>query len=177
MSKKPRLLLIFGTRPEAVKMAPVVQALAARPDQAEAIVCVTAQHREMLDQVLDWFAIEPDVDLDLMRPDQALADLTARALTAITQVIRDVRPDVVLAQGDTTTVMTTALVAFYERVPFGHVEAGLRTRDLYCWPRAPTRAASTRPGTRSSTRFSGRWPNRTISASRCRWMARSASSW
>jgi len=131
MTRKPRLLLVFGTRPEAIKMAPVVQALAARPGEAEHVVCVTAQHREMLDQVLAWFAIEPDVDLNLMRPDQTLPDLTARALTGITKVIEDVQPDVVLAQGDTTTVMATALAAFYQRVPFGHVEAGLRTHDLY----------------------------------------------
>lgn len=111
-------------------MAPLVQALEARPGEAKCVVCVTAQHREMLDQVLDWFGIEPDIDLDLMQPDQSLSDLTARALTNVTDVIRDVKPDAVLAQGDTTTVMTTALAAFYERVSFGHVEAGLRTRDL-----------------------------------------------
>jgi UDP-N-acetylglucosamine 2-epimerase (non-hydrolysing) len=111
-------------------MAPVVQALDARPDEAEYVICVTAQHREMLDQVLAWFAIEPHIDLNLMRPNQSLADLTARALTAITKVFDDVKPDLVLAQGDTTTVMTTALAAFYQRIPFGHVEAGLRTHDL-----------------------------------------------
>lgn len=126
----PRILLVFGTRPEAIKMAPLVHELKRR-EEAEVVTCVTAQHREMLDQVLDWFHIEPDYDLDLMEPDQTLAGLTARALQGTTEVIEHVRPDVVLLQGDTTTAMTTALAAFYQQIPVGHVEAGLRTGRLY----------------------------------------------
>jgi UDP-N-acetylglucosamine 2-epimerase (non-hydrolysing) len=126
-----RVLSIFGTRPEAIKMAPVVKELEEYPDQIESQICVTAQHREMLDQVLDIFDIQPDIDLDLMQPDQSLTDLTARALTGLSQVVEDVQPDVVLIQGDTTTVMVGALAAFYHQVPVGHVEAGLRTGDRY----------------------------------------------
>jgi UDP-N-acetylglucosamine 2-epimerase len=122
-----RVLSIFGTRPEAIKMAPVVRELARHPDRFESLVCVTAQHRRMLDQVLDLFAIEPDIDLDIMRPDQTLSRLTAMLLEALDPVIREAKPDWILAQGDTTTVMVVALVAFYHRVRFGHVEAGLRT--------------------------------------------------
>jgi UDP-N-acetylglucosamine 2-epimerase (non-hydrolysing) len=125
-----RVLLVFGTRPEAIKMAPLVHVLGRMPE-LEAVTCVTAQHREMLDQVLDWFQIRPDYDLDLMEPNQTLAPLTARALTGITGVIEQVQPAVVLCQGDTTTAMAAALAAFYLRVPAGHVEAGLRTRDIY----------------------------------------------
>lgn len=124
------MLLVFGTRPEAIKMARLVQVLRAR-DGVEAITCVTAQHREMLDQVLTWFGITPDHDLNLMQPNQTLIDLTARALQGVSGVIAAVRPDVVLVQGDTTTAMIAALAAFYARVPVGHVEAGLRTYDLY----------------------------------------------
>lgn len=124
-----RILLIFGTRPEAIKMAPLVQVLAERAD-AEVLTCVTAQHRLMLDQVLDWFHIHPDYDLDLMRPNQTLAGLTARAVEAVSDVITAVGPDVVLVQGDTTTAMVAAMAAFYQRVPVGHVEAGLRTGDV-----------------------------------------------
>ena len=125
-----RVLSIFGTRPEAVKMAPVVQALAKEP-RIESRVCVTAQHREMLDQVLRLFNIRPDIDLDLMRPDQSLAQLTARIFTAIDPVLEDIQPDWVLVQGDTTTVMAAALAAFYRKIHVGHVEAGLRTLDRY----------------------------------------------
>lgn len=130
MAASPRLLLIFGTRPEAIKMAPLVHELARRP-QVETITCVTAQHRHMLDQVLDWFHIRPDHDLDLMQPGQSLADLTARAVTALADKLSEIRPDVVLCQGDTTTAMTAALAAFYQQIPVGHVEAGLRTGDNY----------------------------------------------
>lgn len=126
----PRVLLVFGTRPEAVKMAPLVHELRRRP-AFEAITCVTAQHREMLDQVLDWFGITPDYDLDLMQPDQSLSEITARSLNGVTGVIERVEPDVVLCQGDTTTAMTAAMAGFYHRVPVGHVEAGLRTGDVY----------------------------------------------
>lgn len=123
-----RVLLVFGTRPEAVKMARLAQLMRDHPD-IEPILCVTAQHRQMLDQVLDWFKLTPDIDLNLMQPDQTLADLTARAITSVSRVIADTRPDVVLVQGDTTTVMTASLAAFYARVPVGHIEAGLRTYD------------------------------------------------
>ena len=122
------ILCAVGTRPEAVKMAPVILGLGKEP-WARVRVLATAQHRHMLDQVLGLFAIVPDVDLDLMRPDQALADLTARMLTALDRALADERPDLVLAQGDTTTVLATGLACFYRRIPFGHVEAGLRTGD------------------------------------------------
>jgi UDP-N-acetylglucosamine 2-epimerase (non-hydrolysing) len=129
-SKPLRVLSIFGTRPEAVKMAPVVKALSAEP-AIEARVCVTAQHRQMLDQVLDLFHIRPDVDLDLMRPDQSLAEVTAAVFTHLDPVLASLQPDWVLVQGDTTTVMAAALLAYYHRIAVGHVEAGLRTHDKY----------------------------------------------
>ncbi|MEW5827863.1 MAG: UDP-N-acetylglucosamine 2-epimerase (non-hydrolyzing) [Chloroflexota bacterium] len=125
-----KVLSVFGTRPEAVKMAPVVQRLARTPG-IEARVCVTAQHRQMLDQVLRLFDIRPDVDLDLMRPDQSLAELSAAVFTRLDPVLADLRPDWVLVQGDTTTVMVTALAAYYRRIRVGHVEAGLRTHDKW----------------------------------------------
>ena len=125
-----RVLSIFGTRPEAVKMAPVVQSLAKTPG-VESLVCVTAQHRQMLDQVLDLFQIIPDIDLDLMRPNQSLAALTAAVFTALDPVLERLRPDWVLIQGDTTTVMSAALLAYYNRIRVGHVEAGLRTGDKW----------------------------------------------
>jgi len=121
-----RFLAVVGTRAEAVKMAPVVLALQREP-WAECRVLATAQHRELLDQILGFFGIQPDRDLDLMRPDQGLADLTARMLAAIDVVLAEERPDLVIAQGDTTTVMTAALAAFYRGIPFAHVEAGLRS--------------------------------------------------
>lgn len=126
-----RVLSVFGTRPEAIKLAPVVLELGKHPDRFENLVCVTAQHRQMLDQVLDWFEIAPRYDLNLMRPDQTLAEFAGRALVAIGQLYEEVRPDVVLVQGDTSTAMIAALGAFYRRTPVGHVEAGLRTRDRY----------------------------------------------
>lgn len=125
-----RVLSIFGTRPEAVKMAPVVLRLQNTPG-IESVVCVTAQHRQMLDQVLDAFKIKPDIDLNLMQPDQSLAQLTAAIFTHLDPVFKEVRPDWVLVQGDTTTVMAAALLGFYHRVRVGHVEAGLRTHDRY----------------------------------------------
>ena len=125
-----RVLSIFGTRPEAIKMAPVVRALAAAQD-IESLVCVTAQHREMLDQVLSVFHIQPDVDLGLMLPGQTLPELTARVITSVDRVLAELAPDLVLVQGDTTTVMASALAAFYRQIPVGHVEAGLRTHDRY----------------------------------------------
>lgn len=131
MSKRRlQVLSIFGTRPEAVKMAPVVQALQQEP-RIEASVCVTAQHREMLDQVLQLFEIRPDFDLNLMRPDQSLAELTAAVFTQLEPVLQEVTPDWILVQGDTTTVMATALLAYYRQIKVGHVEAGLRTFDKW----------------------------------------------
>ncbi|MCX6081206.1 MAG: UDP-N-acetylglucosamine 2-epimerase (non-hydrolyzing) [Chloroflexi bacterium] len=130
MPKPLRILSVIGTRPEAVKMAPVVQRLAQTPG-IESLVCVTAQHREMLDQVLNLFGIHPDVDLDLMKPDQSLAQITAAIFTHLDPVLKDIKPDWILAQGDTTTVMATALLAYYNQVKFGHIEAGLRTGDKF----------------------------------------------
>jgi UDP-N-acetylglucosamine 2-epimerase (non-hydrolysing) len=125
-----RVLSVFGTRPEAVKMAPVVQALA-RSGEVHSAVCVTAQHRQMLDQVLELFQIKPDFDLDLMREDQSLAELGAAIFTHLDRVLADFDPDWVLVQGDTTTVAMTALLAYYRRIRVGHVEAGLRTHDKW----------------------------------------------
>ncbi|MGA9192095.1 MAG: UDP-N-acetylglucosamine 2-epimerase (non-hydrolyzing) [Anaerolineales bacterium] len=125
-----KVLSIFGTRPEAVKMAPVVKALS-NQDGVTSRVCVTAQHREMLDQVLNLFDIVPDLDLDLMRPGQTLAELTAAVFSGLDPVLRDEAPDWVLVQGDTTTVMAASLLAFYHHVRVGHVEAGLRTGDKW----------------------------------------------
>jgi UDP-N-acetylglucosamine 2-epimerase (non-hydrolysing) len=134
-----KVLVVFGTRPEAIKMAPVVLALLNAPDiQVE--VCVTAQHREMLDQVLALFSIRPAYDLDIMQPDQDLCDLTADILRALRPVFEDARPDLVLVHGDTTTTLATSLAAFYSRIPVGHVEAGLRTGNLYSpWPEEANR--------------------------------------
>lgn len=125
-----KVLSVFGTRPEAVKMAPVVRALS-QVKNIDARVCVTAQHRQMLDQVLDLFQIKPDYDLDLMREDQSLAELSAAIFTHLDPALTDFKPDWVLAQGDTTTVAITALLSYYRRIRFGHVEAGLRTHDKW----------------------------------------------
>ena len=133
--KKLRTLIAFGTRPEAIKMAPIVHECRRQADQIETIVCVTGQHRQMLDQVTEYFGIEVDRDLQLMAPNQTLADVTARCLTGLDAALAEYRPDCLVAQGDTTTVMAAALAAFYRRVPFVHVEAGLRTGNLYApWP-------------------------------------------
>ncbi|MEO2034841.1 MAG: UDP-N-acetylglucosamine 2-epimerase (non-hydrolyzing) [Planctomycetaceae bacterium] len=130
-----RSLIVFGTRPEAIKMAPVVREALGRPDAIETIVCLTGQHREMLHQVTDYFGLKADVDLDIMTPGQTLAQVTGRCVEAIDEVIERYQPDCILGQGDTTTVMTTALAAFYRKVPFVHVEAGLRTGNMYSpWP-------------------------------------------
>ena len=131
MSNHPqiRVLSIVGTRPEAIKMAPVIQALARDPAFSSRVLA-TAQHRHLLDQVLAVFGIQPDLDLDIMRPNQDLTTLTARLLLALDEALAQEAPDLVLIQGDTTTVMTAALACFYRRIPFGHVEAGLRTGDL-----------------------------------------------
>jgi UDP-N-acetylglucosamine 2-epimerase (non-hydrolysing) len=125
------VLSVFGTRPEAIKMAPVVRELAAHPDAFRSVVCVTGQHREMLDQVLSLFEIVPDYDLAVMTPGQTLAGVTTAVLTGLDRVLEEVRPDWVLVQGDTTTAMAASLGAFYRRIPVGHVEAGLRTDDKW----------------------------------------------
>jgi UDP-N-acetylglucosamine 2-epimerase (non-hydrolysing) len=124
-----KILIVFGTRPEAIKMAPVILALKADP-AFECIVLATAQHRELLDQVLGLFNITPDYDLDAMEPNQTLPKLTAKLTIALDDCLAEIKPDVVLAQGDTTTVMVSALAAFYRKIPYGHIEAGLRTHDL-----------------------------------------------
>ena len=125
-----KVLSIFGTRPEAIKMAPLVKELESR-EEIESIVCVTAQHREMLDQVLETFKIKPDYDLNIMKQGQTLGDVTTRALNGLEGVIKEVKPDIVLVHGDTTTTFAGALAAFYNQVAIGHVEAGLRTNDKY----------------------------------------------
>ncbi len=123
------VLSVIGTRPEAIKMAPVVKELKKHPDRIRSLVCSTGQHRQMLDQVLELFDIRPDFDLNVMRPSQTLAGVTAAILSGLDDVFSQVKPDWVLAQGDTTTVLAAALAAFYRGLPFGHVEAGLRTGD------------------------------------------------
>ncbi len=124
-----KVLSIFGTRPEAIKMAPIIREFAKHADRVESKVCVTAQHREMLDQVLEFFQIKPDYDLNLMEPLQTLSALTARILMALDRALSEIRPDWVLIQGDTTTVLAASLASFYHNVRIGHVEAGLRTHD------------------------------------------------
>lgn len=126
-----KILSIFGTRPEAIKMAPVVRELQRRPDRFRSLVCVTAQHRQMLDQVLDLFDLRPDFDLDIMKPGQDLYDVTANVLLGMRNVLREVRPDIILVHGDTTTTMAAALAGYYARIPVGHVEAGLRTHNKF----------------------------------------------
>lgn len=136
---KRKILTVFGTRPEAIKMAPVVLALAA-DERFDARVCVTAQHRGMLDQVLDVFNIKPDYDLDIMRPGQDLADITAAVLLRIKTVLAEFKPDLILVHGDTTTTASAALAAYYQRIAVAHVEAGLRTGDIYSpWPEEANR--------------------------------------
>ena len=130
-----KILLVFGTRPEAIKMAPLVKKLQEYPEQFQTIVCVTGQHREMLDQVLRLFDITPEYDLNIMKPNQDLYDITSRILLGMRDVLREVQPDIVLVHGDTTTSMAAALAAFYQQIPVGHVEAGLRTGNIYSpWP-------------------------------------------
>lgn len=135
-----RILSIFGTRPEAIKMAPIVHELSSHADIFDSRICVTAQHREMLDQVLKLFAITPDYDLDLMLKNQSLSELTARILSGIQPILREFRPDCVLVHGDTTTTFGATLAAFYEGIAVGHVEAGLRTGNLFApWPEEANR--------------------------------------
>ena len=139
-----KIAVIFGTRPEAIKLAPLILALKRHPEfQCE--VCVTAQHRQMLDQVLAVFGIVPEVDLDLMQPNQSLADLTARALTGVSAYLNRAKPDMILVQGDTTTVFSATLAAFYQHIPVGHIEAGLRTGNLQSpWPEEANRVLTSR---------------------------------
>ncbi|WP_200562707.1 non-hydrolyzing UDP-N-acetylglucosamine 2-epimerase [Erwinia sp. S43] len=134
-----KVLTVFGTRPEAIKMAPLVHALA-QDHEIESRLCVTAQHREMLDQVLHLFSLVPDYDLNIMRPGQGLTEITSRILEGLKTVFADFTPDVVLVHGDTTTTLAASLAAFYHRIPVGHIEAGLRTGDLYSpWPEEANR--------------------------------------
>ena len=135
MNKMKKILLVFGTRPEAIKMAPLVKKLQEMPEAFQTIVCVTGQHREMLDQVLRLFDITPEYDLNIMKPNQDLYDITSRILLGMRDVLKEVQPDIVLVHGDTTTSMAAALAAFYQQIPVGHVEAGLRTGNIYSpWP-------------------------------------------
>ena len=141
-------MLVFGTRPEAIKMAPLVLALQQQPDQFETKVCVTGQHREMLDQVLEIFDITPDFDLNIMKHGQNLYDVTARVLTGMDDILKEAQPDIVLVHGDTTTSTAAALAAFYEQIPVGHVEAGLRTHNIYSpWPEEMNRQLTGRLAT------------------------------
>ena len=143
-----RIMLVFGTRPEAIKMAPLVKEFQKHPRECQVIVCVTGQHREMLDQVLRVFEIQPDYDLDIMKQGQDLYDVTARVLTGMRDVLQQVRPDVVLVHGDTTTSTAAALAAFYQQIPVGHVEAGLRTHDICSpWPEEMNRQITGRIAT------------------------------
>ena len=129
-----KIIIVFGTRPEAIKMAPVIKAFQADPE-FETIVCVTGQHRSMLDQMLSLFGIRPDIDLDIIKAEQTLTDVTVGTMTGLKTVLTEERPDAILVHGDTTSAMAAAMAAFYEQIPVGHVEAGLRTGDLYApWP-------------------------------------------
>jgi UDP-N-acetylglucosamine 2-epimerase (non-hydrolysing) len=139
-----KILCIFGTRPEAIKMAPVVKAISDSTD-LECKICVTAQQREMLDQVLELFDITPDYDLDLMTPNQSLTEVTARVITELQPVLSEVNPDLVLVHGDTTTTMAASIASFYQKIPVGHVEAGLRTHNIYSpWPEEINRQLTSR---------------------------------
>ena len=143
-----KVMLVFGTRPEAIKMAPLVKEFEKYPDSFQTIVCVTGQHREMLDQVLKIFEIKPDYDLNIMKQGQDLYDVTARVLVGMRDVLKEVRPDVVLVHGDTTTSTAAALAAFYQQIPVGHVEAGLRTHNIYSpWPEEMNRQITGRIAT------------------------------
>lgn len=145
---KKKVMLVFGTRPEAIKMAPLVKKFEEYPEQFETIVCVTGQHREMLDQVLTIFDIKPDYDLNIMKQGQDLYDVTARVLTGMRDVLKEAQPDVVLVHGDTTTSTAAALASFYQQIPVGHVEAGLRTHNIYSpWPEEMNRQITGRIAT------------------------------
>lgn len=142
------IMLVFGTRPEAIKMCPLVKKLQGHADDFKTIVCVTGQHREMLDQVLTIFDVKPDYDLNIMKQGQDLYDITARVLTGMRDILKETRPDIVLVHGDTTTSTAAALAAFYQQIPVGHVEAGLRTNDIYSpWPEEMNRQITGRIAT------------------------------
>ena len=143
-----KIMLVFGTRPEAIKMAPLVKEFEKHADEFQTIVCVTGQHRQMLDQVLQLFDITPDYDLNIMKQGQDLYDVTARVLTGMRDVLKEAQPDVVLVHGDTTTSTAAALAAFYQQIPVGHVEAGLRTHNIYSpWPEEMNRQLTGRMAT------------------------------
>lgn len=143
-----KVMLVFGTRPEAIKMCPLVKEFQKHPKKFDTIVCVTGQHREMLDQVLTIFDVKPDYDLNIMKQGQDLYDVTARVLTGMRNVLKEVKPDVVLVHGDTTTSTAAALAAFYQQIPVGHVEAGLRTHNIYSpWPEEMNRQITGRIAT------------------------------
>ena len=143
-----KIMLVFGTRPEAIKMCPLVKEFQKHPEDFETIVCVTGQHREMLDQVLTIFDVKPDFDLNIMKQGQDLYDVTARVLTGMRDVFKECKPDVVLVHGDTTTSTAAALAAFYQQIPVGHVEAGLRTHNIYSpWPEEMNRQITGRIAT------------------------------
>ncbi len=140
-----KIMLVFGTRPEAIKMCPLVKELQKHPEDFETIVCVTGQHREMLDQVLKIFEVTPDFDLNIMKQGQDLTDVTSRVLTGMRDVFKECRPDVVLVHGDTTTSMAAAMAAFYQQIPVGHIEAGLRTHNMLSpWPEEMNRQVTGR---------------------------------
>jgi len=140
-----KILLVFGTRPEAIKMAPLVKMLQQNPEEFKTVVCVTGQHREMLDQVLSIFEIIPDYDLAIMKPGQDLYDITSKVLLGMREVLKEVQPDLVLVHGDTTTSTATALACFYQQIPVGHVEAGLRTHNIFSpWPEELNRQITSR---------------------------------
>lgn len=141
-------MLVFGTRPEAIKMCPLVKEFQRHPEEFNTIICVTGQHREMLDQVLNIFDVKPDYDLNIMKTGQDLYDVTARVLTGMRDVFKECKPDIVLVHGDTTTSTAAALAAFYQQIPVGHVEAGLRTHDIYSpWPEEMNRQITGRIAT------------------------------
>ena len=143
-----KIMLVFGTRPEAIKMAPLIKELQAHSDKINVIVCVTGQHREMLDQVLSLFDIQPDYDLNIMKQGQDLYDVTARVLIGMRDILKKECPNIVLVHGDTTTSMATALAAYYQQIPVGHVEAGLRTHNIYSpWPEEMNRQITGRIAT------------------------------
>jgi UDP-N-acetylglucosamine 2-epimerase (non-hydrolysing) len=145
---KKKIMLVFGTRPEAIKMAPLVKEFQKYPDDFETIVCVTAQHRKMLDQVLQLFEIVPDHDLNIMKAGQDLYDVTSRVLLGMRDVLKETKPDIVLVHGDTSTSTAAALAAFYQKIPVGHVEAGLRTHNIYSpWPEEMNRQITSRIAT------------------------------
>jgi len=148
MEQKKRVMLVFGTRPEAIKVAPLVKAFQQHADRFETLVCVTGQHREMLDQVLHLFDIKPDYDLNIMKQGQDLYDVTARVLTGLRDVYQEAQPDLVFVHGDTTTSMAAALAAFYQQIPVAHIEAGLRTHNIYSpWPEEINRQITSRIAT------------------------------